>query len=126
MVEWKTIGEITNIVRGNRITKSELLDNGIYPVISGGVTPLGYIDKYNREPNTITIAQYGSAGYIDYQQKKFWANDVCYSVYPKSSVDNKYLFYALVNKQYDIYSLRTNAVPAHLPLKSLPLKRYLK
>ena len=119
MVEWKTIGEITNIVRGNRITKSELLDNGIYPVISGGVTPLGYIDKYNREPNTITIAQYGSAGYIDYQQKKFWANDVCYSVYPKSSVDNKYLFYALVNKQYDIYSLRTNAVPAHLPLKSL-------
>lgn len=119
MVEWKTVEEITKIVRGNRITKSELQENGIYPVISGGVSPLGYIDKYNREPNTITIAQYGSAGYVDYQKQKFWANDVCYSVYPKPSINNKYLYYVLVNKQYDIYSLRTNAVPAHLPLKSL-------
>ena len=119
MVEWKKLGEITNIIRGSRVTKSELLENGLYPVISGGVSPLGYIDKYNREPNTITIAQYGSAGYVDYQQQKFWANDVCYSVYPKPSIDNKFLFYALVNKQYEIYSLRTNAVPAHLPLKTL-------
>lgn len=119
MVEWKSIGEITTIIRGNRVTKSDLIENGKYPVISGGVSPLGFINKYNREPNTITIAQYGSAGYIDMQKESFWANDVCYSVYPTDCVVNKYLYYALMNQQLYIYSLRTNAVPAHLPLKTL-------
>ena len=119
MVEWKTIGDVTNIVRGNRVTKAELLENGKYPVISGGLSPLGYIDNYNREKDTITIAQYGSAGYVNWQVEKFWANDVCYSVYPLGDLSNRFLYFTLINKQYDIYSLRTNAVPAHLPLKSL-------
>ncbi|MBQ9170968.1 MAG: restriction endonuclease subunit S [Bacteroidaceae bacterium] len=119
MVEWKKLGEVTNIVRGNRVTKSGLLENGRYPVISGGFSPLGYIDRYNRDKNTITIAQYGSAGYVDWQKDCFWANDVCYSVYPLDGLNNRYLYYTLINKQYDIYSLRTNAVPAHLPLKAL-------
>lgn len=119
MVEWKKLGEVTNIVRGNRVTKSDLLENGRYPVISGGFSPLGYIDRYNRDKNTITIAQYGSAGYVDWQKDCFWANDVCYSVYPLDGLNNRYLYYTLINKQYDIYSLRTNAVPAHLPLKAL-------
>ena len=114
MVEWKAIGEISNIIRGNRVTKSDLVEDGQYPVISGGVSPLGY-----REPHTITIAQYGSAGYVDLQKKHFWANDVCYSVYPKDGLLNMYLYYYLKNKQRDIYSLRTNAVPAHLPQKEL-------
>ena len=119
MVEWKKIGEICTIIRGNRVTKSDLIENGLYPVISGGVSPLGYIDKYNREPNTITIAQYGSAGYVDIQKEKFWANDVCYSVYPDDEILNKFLFYSLKKEQAYIYSLRTNAVPAHLPQKDL-------
>ena len=119
MVEWKTIGEISTIIRGNRVTKSDLIEDGQYPVISGGVSPLGYIDKYNRESNTITIAQYGSAGYVDLQKEQFWANDVCYSVYPQDNVLNMYLYYYLKNKQREIYSLRTNAVPAHLPQKEL-------
>ena len=119
MVEMKTLGEVTTIIRGNRVTKADLVENGEYPVISGGVNPLGYIDKTNREPNTITIAQYGTAGYINIQRTKFWANDVCYSVYPKEGVHNEYLYYALMNVQDYIYSLKTNAVPAHLPLASL-------
>ena len=119
MVEWKTIGEICTIIRGNRVTKSDLNEDGQYPVISGGVSPLGYIDKFNREPGTITIAQYGTAGYVDLQRKKFWANDVCYSIYPSKVILNMYLYYFLKNKQREIYSLRTNAVPAHLPQKEL-------
>jgi type I restriction enzyme S subunit len=119
MVEWKKLGEVTKIIRGNRVTKSDLIDNGLYPVISGGFSPLGFIDRYNRDENTITIAQYGSAGYVDWQKDKFWANDVCYSVYPLEHLNNKFLYYSLINKQHDIYLLRTNAVPAHLPLSKL-------
>ena len=119
MVEWKKLGEVATIKRGERITKANLIGNADYPVISGGVSPLGYIDKYNRNANTITVAQYGTAGYIDLQSSKFWANDVCYSVFPERVVINKYLFFVLKNQQDYIYTLRTNAIPAHLPQKEL-------
>ena len=105
-VEFKTLGEVTKIIRGERVTKSQLIENGQYPVISGGVTPMGYIDKFNREADTITIAQYGTAGYVNYIREKFWANDVCYSVYPSPELDNKFLYYSLVNKQNYFYSVR--------------------
>lgn len=38
-VEYKKLGECSKIVRGNRVTKKDLLENGKYPVISGGVNP---------------------------------------------------------------------------------------
>lgn len=113
------MGEVCAIVRGNRVTKSDLIKDGTYPVISGGVSPLGFIDKFNREAHTITIAQYGSAGYVDIQPNRFWANDVCYSLYPNEGIINLFLYYSLKNKQREIYALRTNAVPAHLPQKDL-------
>ena len=53
MVEWKTVNEICSIVRGNRVTKSDLIENGKYPVISGGVSPLGYTDKITEKAKLI-------------------------------------------------------------------------
>ncbi|MBD1428509.1 restriction endonuclease subunit S [Sphingobacterium litopenaei] len=114
-VEWKDLGECGKIIRGKRVTKSQLNDDKKYPVISGGFKPLGYFDDYNREANTITIAQYGSAGYLDWQKERFWANDVCYSVYPNEGLNNRFLYFILSSKQDLIYSLKTNAIPAHLP-----------
>lgn len=118
-VEWKKLGEVCEIERGQRVTKAQLIINGKYPVISGGVTPLGYINEYNREGNSITIAQYGSAGYVNWQTHPFWANDVCYSICPFKFINNKYLYYNLKNLQELIYSLKTNSIPAHLPLSKL-------
>ena len=120
MVEWKKLGEVCTILRGNRVTKGELVDNGKFPVISGGVTPMGFIDSYNREPNTITVSQYGTAGYVDFQYTRFWANDICYCVYPEKSVDNKYLWYVLKSKQDLLYAIRnTDATPYSLPVDTL-------
>jgi len=120
MVEWKKLGEVCTIIRGNRVTKGELVDNGKFPVISGGVTPMGFIDSYNREPNTITVAQYGTAGYVDFQHSRFWANDICYCVYPEKDMDNKYLWYVLKGKQNLLYAIRnTDAVPYSLPIDTL-------
>lgn len=103
-VEWKKLGEVCEIIRGVRITKKELLTEG-YPVVSGGTGYMGYIDKYNREEETITIAQYGIAGYVNFQKEKFWANDVCFSVIPYENVLNKYLYYFLVDKQEYLYEI---------------------
>lgn len=105
------LGEVCEIVRGVRITKKELLEKG-YPVVSGGTSFMGYTNEYNREKNTITIAQYGTAGYVNWQTEKFWANDVCFSVYPKESILNKYLYYFLMNKQDYLYKISNRtAVP---------------
>ena len=103
-VEWKKLGDVCKIVRGVRVTKKELLETG-YPVVSGGIGYMGYIEKYNREAETITIAQYGTAGYVNIQKEKFWANDVCFSVIPNEIVLNKFLYYFLVHKQEYLYSI---------------------
>lgn len=112
--EHPKLGDVIDIQRGDRVVKKELLESGEYAVISGGVSPLGYTNNYNREAGTITIAQYGTAGFVDWQQKRFWANDVCYCIYPRE-IANSYLYYMLQSKQGYIYTMRTTAVPAHLP-----------
>ena len=116
-VVYRKLGEVCEIKRGERVTKAQVSKEGQYPVISGGVTPMGYIDKFNRKKETITVAQYGSAGYVSLQQSDFWANDVCYSLFPDTNIiDNKYLFYVLTNSQRRIDGMvNRDAVPFHLP-----------
>lgn len=119
-VERVKLGECTQVIRGERITKKQVSENGIYPVISGGVTPMGYYDKTNRDENTITVSQYGTAGYVDFQTKKFWANDICYCLLPNEEIDKHFLFYYLKQKQEYLYSIRnTDAVPYSLPSDTL-------
>ncbi len=118
-VEYYHLNDVATIKRGERVTKAQLIPDGQYPVISGGVKPLGCLNKYNREANTITIAQYGTAGYVDWQQNQFWANDVCYSVFPSKNINNRFLFFVLLHNQQLLYSLKTNAIPACLPLDRL-------
>ncbi|WP_033123055.1 restriction endonuclease subunit S [Helicobacter pylori] len=111
-VEFRKLGEVCEIIRGKRVTKKEILDKGKYPVVSGGIGFMGYLNEYNREENTITIAQYGTAGFVNWQSQKFWANDVCFSVIPKENLINRYLYYVLTNMQNYLYSISNrSAIP---------------
>ncbi|PUD48369.1 restriction endonuclease subunit S [Helicobacter pylori] len=111
-VGFRKLGEVCEIIRGKRVTKKEILDKGKYPVVSGGIGFMGYLNEYNREENTITIAQYGTAGFVNWQNQKFWANDVCFSVIPKETLINRYLYYVLTNMQNYLYSISNrNAIP---------------
>ncbi|VEJ22442.1 type I restriction modification DNA specificity domain protein [Helicobacter pylori] len=107
------LGDIAEIKRGVRITKNELDVFGKYPVVSGGVGFLGYTNNFNRYENTITIAQYGTAGYVNFQKNKFWANDICFCVYPnKDVIKNIFLYYFLkVNQNYLYEISNRNATP---------------
>lgn len=110
-ITYGELNDVCEIIRGVRVTKKDLLPSG-YPVVSGGTGYMGFIDKYNREPGTITIAQYGSAGYVNYQKERFWANDVCFSVYPNEKVLNKFLYHFLLNKQNYLYEISNrSAIP---------------
>ncbi|GAA8366208.1 restriction endonuclease subunit S [Helicobacter pylori] len=114
-LNWQKVrlGDIAEIKRGVRITKNELDVFGKYPVVSGGVGFLGYTNNFNRYENTITIAQYGTAGYVNFQKNKFWANDVCFCIYPnKDIIKNIFLYYFLkVNQNYLYEISNRNATP---------------
>ncbi|RVZ26805.1 restriction endonuclease subunit S [Helicobacter pylori] len=111
-VEFRKLGEVCEIIRGKRVTKKEILDKGKYPVVSGGIGFMGYLNEYNREENTITIAQYGTAGFVNWQNQKFWANDVCFSLIPNETLINRYLYYVLTNMQNYLYSISNrSAIP---------------
>ncbi len=114
-LNWQRVrlGDICEIKRGVRITKNELDVFGKYPVVSGGVGFLGYTNNFNRYENTITIAQYGTAGYVNFQKNKFWANDVCFCIYPnKDIIKNIFLYYFLkVNQNYLYENSNRNATP---------------
>ncbi|WQZ56800.1 restriction endonuclease subunit S [Helicobacter pylori] len=111
-VGFRKLGEVCEIIRGKRVTKKEILDKGKYPVVSGGIGFMGYLNEYNREKNTITIAQYGTAGFVNWQNQKFWANDVCFSLIPKETLINRYLYYVLTNMQNYLYSISNrSAIP---------------
>lgn len=114
-VKYRKIEDVAIIKRGDRITKRDLKEEGSYKVISGGVEPMGYYDKYNRDEKTITISSYGYAGYVSFIEEKFWANDVCLCVFPNDIVNNKYLYYSLKNMQEYFFSKTTKAIPDHIP-----------
>ena len=110
-VEYLRLEDNVEIRRGERVTKRDISSEGEYPVISGGVSPLGYMPKTNRTKNTITIA------YVDLQKKDFWANDVCLCLYPNEKLLNKFLYYILKFNQNYLYSKTTKAIPDHIPTK---------
>src|SRR5690606_21047869 len=100
-VEWIPLYEVAAMIRGVRVTKKDLIENGKYPVVSGGVGFMGYVNEYNREENSITIAQYGTAGFVKWQTEKFWANDVAFTIFPinEELVLKRFLYYFLISKQ---------------------------
>ncbi|UUM24607.1 restriction endonuclease subunit S [Mycoplasma sp. 3686d] len=99
--EYVKLENYITITKGKQLNKDEMISNGKYPVINGGVTPIGYFDEYNEPENTITVSQGGSAGFVDFQRTKFWASAHCYILRPKNEevLLNKYLYYFLKNQE---------------------------
>ena len=57
-VEYMAVGCVSEIKRGERLTKSSLKTDGEYIVVSGGVSPMGRYTNYNRNENTIIRSRY--------------------------------------------------------------------
>ena len=111
-VEYMNLGDFCKIQTGKGITNKDTIETGKYPVVSGGTEYMGYYNEYNREANTVTIARAGSAGYVNFINKKFYLNDKCFSIIPKDNTNTKYLYYVLKNMENDITSMKsTGSVP---------------
>lgn len=109
------LSEVCEFKNGKNITKDKLID-GEYPVIGGGISPMGYHNTYNRNENTILCSSSGAnAGYISRYKEKIWASD-CFSVKSKDEnilLDN-YLFYFLKNNQNNIFKMQNGAGQPHV------------
>ena len=72
--EWKMIklGECCEIIKGDQLNKNTLKTDGEFYVLNGGITPSGYVDKWNVLENTISISEGGnSCGFVNYNKTKF-------------------------------------------------------
>ena len=94
--EWEEIklGELAQIKKGQQLNRLDQSKTGLYPVLNGGVQPLGYTNGWNTEKNTITISEGGnSCGFVNFNKTRFWCGGHCYSLNNKSTlVDKQYLY----------------------------------
>lgn len=98
MVEWKKLGEICCVHTGGQLNRSDMIDNGLYPVINGGRTPSGYTNSFNEEAESITISQGGeSAGFVNWMSEKFWAGAHCYVVEHNENINGRFIYHSLKN-----------------------------
>lgn len=115
-VELKQLGEICEIKTGAGVTRKDIVEEGLFPIISGGIYPLGMYDRSNRKAKTVTIARAGSAGYVDFIDRDFYLNDKCFSVIPfesyQDNINSRFLYFALKNIEQSIIDMKsTGSVP---------------
>lgn len=120
-VEYKTVGEVCTIKKGAQLNKDKLKDNGLYPVVNGGVNPSGYWDEYNFNANLITISQGGaSAGYVNFMTTPFWAGAHCYVVEKcEECLNYTYLYHFIKKHQKTFMQCQYGAGIPSLSLKSI-------
>lgn len=111
-VEWKPLGEVCDVIRGKRLTKKELSENGKYPVFHGGLIPLGLYDKYNCKANQTMIINTGSIGEVVWSEVNFWSSDGTFVVKTNENIVDKFLYYFLkTQEQYFKTQKREGGVP---------------
>jgi len=98
-IEFKELGEVAQVLRGKRLTKKELSDNGEYPVFHGGLIPLGRYDKFNRRAKQTMVINTGSVGEVVWSDVDFWSSDGTFVVETSENIDNKYLYYFLKKQE---------------------------
>lgn len=118
--EWKAVkfGEICKIEKGKTLSSSDL-KIGSYPVIAGGKTSPYSHGKFTHE-KVITISASGAyAGYVSFHPNKIWASDCSVIEAVKNKTDIIFLYYFLLNKQKQIYSLQSGGAQPHIYPKDI-------
>lgn len=96
------VGDIIEYHTGGTLTRHQVKQEGLYPVMNGGTDYSGFYDSFNYDENVLTISHWGSsASHVHRYHKKFWANNACWIFTPKkqSNCSLGYLYYILKNKE---------------------------
>lgn len=111
--------DIASYSKGSQINGDDLIEDGVYEYLNGGINPSGKWNEYNVDGNTITISEGGnSCGYVNYMINPFWCGAHCYYLFDLKC-SPKYLYYALKGHQNDIMRLRSGACMPNIKKKDL-------
>lgn len=114
----KKLGEIATIKKGSQLNKDDMIIDGEYPVLNGGVNYSGYTNRYNVSANTITISEGGnSCGYVSFINEDFWSGGHLYTL--KTKINQDYLYHFLKYKQKVIMKLRVGSGLPNIQKKDL-------
>ncbi len=103
------LSDITKYSKGVQINGEDLIDDGEFIYLNGGVNPSGRWNSTNVSGNTVTVSEGGnSSGYVNYISEPFWCGAHCYYLYdgPENS---RYLYYALKSQQNRLFNIRSGA-----------------
>ncbi len=105
-VEWKKLGEISEITIGEFVHKDKQNPKAKYPVYNGGIAPTGFYDNYNNNENKIVISARGAtAGFVNKVLCKYWAGNSSYSIDINPLLSSwLFVFYFLKNCQNRLIS----------------------
>lgn len=104
-VEYRKLEDISRILRGKRLTKIQLQEDGKYPVFHGGLSPIGFFNENNRKADCVMVINVGaSAGTVGYSDCDFWSSDGCYCLARSNCLNQKFLYVALKSQEYSIQS----------------------
>jgi len=118
-VVWKPLGEVAELKRGTTITK-KTSNEGIYPVISGGQQPAYYIDRFNRDGETITVAGSGAyAGFVMYWNEPIFVGDAFSIKANEEQVLPRYIYHFLLSIQEKIHDLKSGGGVPHVYAKDV-------
>ena len=118
-VEWKKLGEVAELKRGKTITQKEA-QKGNFPVISGGQKPAYYINQFNREGQTITIAGSGAyAGFVQYWEEPIFVSDAFSIKANEEYVLAKFIYHFLLNIQDKLYHFKRGSGVPHVYAKDV-------
>lgn len=103
------LSDVTKYLKGTQINGDDLIENGEYIYLNGGINPSGRWNAANVKGNTVTISEGGnSSGYVNYVTEPFWCGAHCYYLFdgPKNT---RYLYYALKSQQERLFDIRSGA-----------------
>lgn len=115
------LGDITTIRKGRQLNRLDQAETGDYPVLNGGIQPLGYSDKWNTAANTICVSEGGnSCGFVNLITTRFWCGGHCYALKEDASqVDKSFLYQKLKFRQAAIMRLRVGSGLPNIQKKTL-------
>jgi len=119
MLKQVSLKDVAFHSKGKQINGDQLLENGIYDYLNGGINPSGKWNEYNTESNTVTISEGGnSSGFVNFMTNQFWCGAHCYYLHDLK-ISPKYLYYALKSQEDRIMSLRAGAAMPNIKKSAL-------
>ncbi|GMR05994.1 MAG: hypothetical protein BMS9Abin25_0575 [Gammaproteobacteria bacterium] len=110
---WQTVAlsNICSIKKGQQLSKVDMIEDGKFYVLNGGIILSGYTDKWNTPKSTITISEGGnSCGFVFFNTEPFWCGGHCYSLADVSpDINNIFLYHYLKCHEKQIMRLRVGS-----------------